>query len=258
MLDYDDTIAKLTGLTGAGKKVSGGYMFHCPCHDDPNHSLAVKPATKHVGKALIKCFAGCKYTDIVVAIENNVSVNYSAKRYDSADDTPRQVVARYIYHDENKKPLYRKVRYYPKSFSIQSFVDNRWCTGLRYAPVLYRLPDVIKAKTVFILEGEKAVDALRQWGLIATCSFDGASKDISEKPKWLPAQYNHYLAGKNIVLLPDNDVPGQTHMEYIYSTLLNSNKRIVQLPGLTSKADFYDWQAIGWTKDDLFDILRHK
>ena len=61
------------------------------------------------------------------------------------------------------------------------------------------------SELVFIPEGEKDVDALRQIGLIATCNSGGAGKWRKE--------YNQWLSGKNVVVLPDNDRQGREHSE---------------------------------------------
>ena len=68
--------------------------------------------------------------------------------------------------------------------------------------VLYRLPQLLAADPlqVFVAEGEKDVDALRDRGLVATCNPGGARK-------WR-ADYNEHLRGRHAVILPDNDKDG--------------------------------------------------
>ena len=67
--------------------------------------------------------------------------------------------------------------------------------------VLYHLPDVLRAETVFCVEGEKDADRLMSAGLVApTCNPGGAGK-------WFPS-YSESLKGKNVRILPDNDEPG--------------------------------------------------
>jgi putative DNA primase/helicase len=68
---------------------------------------------------------------------------------------------------------------------------------------LYRLPDVLKAETVYIVEGEKDTDRLWSLGIPATTNPHGAKKWREE--------YNQPLAGKQMVILPDNDKPGEQH-----------------------------------------------
>ncbi|MFN7374497.1 MAG: DUF3987 domain-containing protein [bacterium] len=65
---------------------------------------------------------------------------------------------------------------------------------------LYALPDLLATPTgsrVYVCEGEKAADAARAVGLVATTSPQG-SKSAS-KADWSP------LAGREVVILPDHD-----------------------------------------------------
>lgn len=67
--------------------------------------------------------------------------------------------------------------------------------------VLYHLSEILDKQTVFLAEGEKDADRLWSLGLPATTCPGGAGK-------WLQ-EYNHYLASKRVVTLPDNDNPGE-------------------------------------------------
>ncbi len=71
--------------------------------------------------------------------------------------------------------------------------------------VLYRLPDVVKAGTVLIVEEEKDVETAERFGLpegwAATCNPMGAQK-------WKP-EYSGFLRGKRVVILSDDDDAGR-------------------------------------------------
>jgi DNA primase len=41
--------------------------------------------------------------------------------------------------------------------------------------------------------------------------------------KWRP-HYNEYFAGKKVIIIPDNDLPGQAHAENIAKTQQHINK----------------------------------
>lgn len=60
-------------------------------------------------------------------------------------------------------------------------------------------------------EGEKAADALRSIGLTATTSAHGAKS--ADKTDWRP------LAGKEVILWPDNDAAGRTYIESVIAIL---------------------------------------
>jgi len=133
-------------------------------------------------------------------------------------NTPKQIVATYDYKDQNERILFQVVRYHPKRFA-QRHPDaiGGWHWGLggdptrcvcpKIEPILYRLPELLGAdpsQPVFITEGEKQADLLREAGYIATTFPMGAGKSHLVKD-W------SVLEGRHIVILPDNDGPGRSH-----------------------------------------------
>jgi hypothetical protein len=171
------------------------------------------------------------------------------------DPSPAKLLtATYDYLDENGGLLFQVVRYEPKSF-LQRRPDNigDWIWNLDgVRRVLYRLPQLLaadKTTTVYIAEGEKAVDKLIELGLIATTNSGGAEKWRSE--------YNEYLRGRNVVILPDNDEPGYKHAEQVAASLQNiaASVRVLMLPDLPKKGDINDWLDAGGTVEQLEAIV---
>ena len=66
---------------------------------------------------------------------------------------------------------------------------------------LYRLPEWTTSPSVVLVEGEGKADALHSVGVVATSAMQGARAPI-EKTDWSP------LAGKTVIIWPDNDEPG--------------------------------------------------
>jgi hypothetical protein len=105
--------------------------------------------------------------------------------------------------------------------------------------VLYNLPQVLADRNslVFVNEGEKAAEAARSIGLLATCSAHGAKS--AAKTDW------RVLAGRDVVILPDHDDAGERYAADVRHILLNLNPpakvRIVRLPGLAEHGDTYDF-----------------
>jgi hypothetical protein len=105
-----------------------------------------------------------------------------------------QIVAEYDYRGEQGELLFQVVRFEPKDFR-QRRPDGHggWIWGLgNVRRVLYRLPELLKAPSeqpVFVVEGEKDVDALIAMGLSATTCPMGAGK-------WLP-EYSESLRGRD-------------------------------------------------------------
>ncbi len=131
------------------------------------------------------------------------------------------VIARFDYQDENGTLLFQVCRTQGKRF-WQRKPDGKdgWrgnVQGVRR--VLYRLPELFKSSGIVLIpEGEKHVDALLKLGLCATCNSGGAGK-------WL-AEYNGFLAGRDVVILPDNDEAGIRHAQKIAAGLYGVASRV--------------------------------
>ena len=149
----------------------------------------------------------------------------------------RRLVKAYDYTDANGNLLFQVCRFEPKAFE-QRRPDGKggWKWKLDgIQPVLYRLPDVLKAEEVLIVEGEKDCDNLKSLGFTATTNPMGAGK-------WRE-HFRETLKGKNIVLIPDNDQAGREHMMDVARSLNGCSKSLkwLDLPGLPSKGDISDW-----------------
>ncbi len=76
---------------------------------------------------------------------------------------------------------------------------------------IYNRARIQKADTVVVVEGEKKVHILHDYGITATTNPGGALK--AEHADWSP------VAGKNVILWPDNDEPGRAHMQQVEKIL---------------------------------------
>lgn len=77
---------------------------------------------------------------------------------------------------------------------------------------LYRLPDLVSADQIVLCEGEKCADALNSVGIVATSAMFGSNTALT-KIDWSP------LAGKKILLWPDNDDAGKAYMDRVKPVL---------------------------------------
>ena len=169
---------------------------------------------------------------------------------------PRLIVAEYDYTDEDGTLLFQVVAYEPKDFRQRHPDGNGdWAWNMQNVRcVLYRLPELIAAdpkKPVFVVEGEKHVDRLRDLGLVATTSPTGAGK-------WRDA-YSPFLKDRPVVILPDNDEVGRNHVETVAKSVngIAKSVRVLELPGLIEKGDdIIDWLDQGNTTEALMDLAR--
>jgi hypothetical protein len=59
-----EAIAKALG----GRRVGGGWMAHCPAHDDREPSLTIRDADN--GKVLVRCHAGCEQAKVIATLRS--------------------------------------------------------------------------------------------------------------------------------------------------------------------------------------------
>jgi putative DNA primase/helicase len=167
---------------------------------------------------------------------------------------PRRRVAEYVYHDRNGEPLYRVVRWFPKSFTQERYDATSWVTGKEcmrgVERVPYRLPEwgSDRSAPVFIVEGEKDCDRLTHLGAHATTNPGGAGK-------WVPT-FAPYFADHDVVIVPDNDDAGLDHARAVAANLqpVARSVRVVELPGLPPKGDVTDWLAAGGSVAELMRL----
>ncbi len=236
-INVQEIVAALNGKpTG-----ENSWLCHCPAHDDAKASLSI---TQNNGKILFKCHTGCSQKAVLDALKARGLWPEPAKQ------TKSSIVATYDYTDEAGELLFQVVRLKPKDFRQRRPDDKgSWKWTLRgVRRVLYRLPELLKAKQIFISEGEKDADKLVSEGLAATCNAGGAGK-------WLP-KYSDTLRGKDCFILPDNDEPGRQHAQKVAESLRGKARsiKIVELPNLPEKNDVSDWLAAGHTKNELLEL----
>jgi hypothetical protein len=152
----------------------------------------------------------------------------------------------YNYTDAHGALVFQSVRYDPKDFN-QRRPDGRggWIYDLDgVQKVLYRLQKVLAADTVYIVEGERDVHTVEGLELVGTCNAGGANS-------W-DASYNEVFRGKNVVILPDQDVPGWKLGDTIARNLLPvaASVKLVNLP-VGTKGDVTDWRYAGGTREAL-------
>lgn len=116
----------------------------------------------------------------------------------------------YVYTDAVGLLLAKVMRYRlsngKKTFSQWRASDEEWKSP-EVRP-LYNLPGIAREDTVVMVEGEKAADALIAMDVTATTVMGGSATNL-DKCDLRP------LAGKTVLLWPDNDAAGRSLMERI-------------------------------------------
>jgi hypothetical protein len=245
--DINLFLARLKGVTTSG---NGQYTAICPGHLDHKPSLSVSLGRNRA--ILLHCFAkGCPAQAIVNAMGLTMSDLFvpgsrngkherpqpeprkaTGKSYPGAKEALAALdalmerkhegrrVARYRYLDAEGCLTALVVRYNlpteqgektKKTFRpVSKWPDGWHCCDPEQWP-LYLLPKLIDATTVYVVEGEKCADFLTNLGITATTSAHGSQSP--HKTDWSP------LAGKQVILAPDNDDAGDAYITAVTAIL---------------------------------------
>ena len=257
---------------GNARKVNGQWMASCPVsshgqgNGDRNPSLCVSETDE--GKPLFKCFSGCSQESVFNAVKdygllpdlpNPTDFLTQLKPIQKQDPVLEQ---EWHYTDEDGVVQHIKQRY--KTFDAKGKTYKQYRVdenGRRHASmtganiVPYNLPEVDFARktgrTVFLCEGEKAADALKSLGVVATCTHNGASN--------FPEDVVKHLVGLTIAIVPDNDTVGWEYARKAVAALKAVTKsiRVVDLQLDEVKEDAYEFvYKYGGDKDRLVDLTK--
>lgn len=170
----------------------------------------------------------------------------------TTNNTPERT---HVYHDEAGNLIYRKLIYkYPngnKSASFERCDGGKWIKGLeRIKRTLYQLHKLKDVSAVFLCESEKDCDNLISLGFTATTSGGAESwKD----------EFAEYLKGKEVIILPHNDIAGNNYAQKVARSLNGKAFSIkivdAKIFGDFKGADVSDWISQGGTKEKLTEII---
>lgn len=225
------------------------YQVACPCHRDRENSLTI---TEKGDKILMHCHAGCDTRNIVEAVgltmaDLNNGIRTKTNTWKTELETKLgKLEAIYNYGD------YLKLRFEGKKMLFGTLQNGEFVKGIEGIPrTLYNLDAVKKAikdgYPVYIVEGEKDVDTLKNFGYSATTA--GGASDWEK-------EYANHFRGAKVVILPDNDEAGEKLCETIQKDLKNiaSAVKVVQTSN-APKGDVTDYFTEGNDISDFKELL---
>lgn len=221
--------------TDEGGDLIGLYRAFRGYRDNSNFVLSLKEIAKD-------------FFNDPIEVERNpwqpTTVEYIEKKKAELGTKPRAdlvelgaPVATYTYYDLRGNVIASVVRYEPdgtresKTFRPYCFRTveghTKWVGGAPDLRPLYHLPEIAIATTVVLCEGEGKADALAKLGITATSAMQGAHAPL-DKTDWSP------LAGKTIIVWPDNDAPGFAYAKSVSERLAGLGCQIL---GVTPPSD---------------------
>jgi 5S rRNA maturation endonuclease (ribonuclease M5) len=240
----------------------------CPFHEDRSASFSVDP-----DRGVWKCHAGCGQGGVIdfemkfSSCEKNAAWTNVSEIMGLPQTTVRaeQPEHKYVYTDAHGNTVFEYLRFPNKRFQVRRpNGQGGWIYEIKTTKKpLYRLHELIRSNTVFIVEGEKDADnvtaAVRAWveskGLthkisaVATTNANGVEGWSSE--------YAPYFLGKDVVVLRDNDDPGLKLALRILRDVqpYAATVKFVELPGLAEHEDVTDWvEKHGHAPEELMQL----
>lgn len=228
------------------KRSGSDWRARCPAHDDREPSLSVAQGERG---ALLKCHAGCSQDAVLSALGLS-----AAELFDDHAERPARQPTVYHVRDPSGRVVAEHVRT-DRPGGRKGFTWRRdgspGLRGLKVADLpLYGWP-LAGDGPVILTEGEKACDAVKSLGFAALGTVTGAGVTPN-------AAVLEPLRGRHVVLWPDNDEPGQQHMERIAATLrgVGASVRWLSWPGAREPGDdAADFIARRGTRDALASLI---
>jgi hypothetical protein len=254
---------------GNARRANGQWVASCPVpghgkgNGDKNPSLSI--SINDDGKPLFHCHGGCSQEEVFNTIKDMQLLPELEERPDPlANIKPLPQVQfdhEWEYQDENKTTVFVKQRLRigesGKTYRLYKVdSDGRRSTTLGDARIVpYNLPELLDAKSagriIYLVEGEKAADALATLKVTATTAHTGAGS-------W-PEAITEYFAGANVVILPDNDLPGWRYAQKAVDAILPiaKNVKVVDLGLQGHGDDAYEFiHEMAKTREDLIELVK--
>ena len=254
---------------GNAKKANGQWVASCPVpghgkgNGDKNPSLSI--SINDDGKPLFHCHGGCTQEDVFNTIKDMRLLPELEERPDPlANIKPLPIIRfdqEWEYQDEDRTTVFVKQRMKigesGKTYRLYKVdPDGRRHPTLGDARIVpYKLPELLDAKTagriIYVVEGEKAADALISIGVTATTAHTGAGS-------W-PEAITEYFAGANVVIVPDNDLPGWRYAQKAVEAIwgIAKNVKVVDLQLQNEKEDAYEFvHQYNKQREDLVAMVK--
>lgn len=239
---------------GGTRSSESEIMVHCCVHDDPNPSLSI---TVKNDKLLAKCFAGCGQEDVIEVLkartlwpESGTSTN--------GNGIPQSWKGKarsglWEYRGQRGELLGYVARFDGPDGKdvVPYFIRNGsgWKAGAAPEPRplygLHKLRD--HQGPVLIVEGEKATDAAQILSPGHACITWSGGSNAVKKADFVP------LAGREVIVWPDADEPGQKAARAVLKVLehigVQSVKILTPPAGVAQGWDAADALAEGWSPD---------
>lgn len=250
-----EPVGRVLSVLHGVRRSSGGWMAKCPAHDDGKPSLSIHSGSD--GRALVYCHAGCTLDAITAAVglgPSDLFPDPPAKAFTVPGRlTPGRANAHRLFavrdvagalvalHDRTDAPDGKRM-----SWRLPGGTSGLGGKPASELPLFgsQNIPKWDASRPVIVAEGEEAAMALLNAGFRALGTVTGASGTPSDAVL-------HGLRGHHVVLWPDADDVGRTHMGRVAERLIGvaGSVRLLTWPDAPGGGDAADLLSAGSAAD---------
>ena len=277
-VDIEELLAHLEMVRQTGLN---SWEARAPCHEDHDPSLSIKIDGNEILLYCHSCkISGYSVLETIGLEGKQLRVRPPSARADNpsrkdpvyyphvkavirkvTEWTGMAYSREWVYHNRDGEEVFRVGRFNgqngDKTFRPYYRTEKGWAIADPPGLLpLYRLPEWNNSQEpIWIGEGEKAADDLREWGFKATTTAHG-SNGLGTNGK-LKTDLTP-LAGRSVYIFPDNDSGGEKYAQALCALLSKldppAQVKIVQPEGLPAKGDVVEYKVIGGTKEELLAL----
>lgn len=182
----------------------------------------------------------------------NKAINGSKTEYRDPDSKAEAI---YHYHDEKYKPVKKVLRFPGKRFQQRRADGTEWLPHAKgVKPLLYKLPYLQFASTVFLTEGEKDADRVHALRLLDCYGSEVVGTTSGSATSW-----NASLAGdlveKRVVIFRDSDEAGRKYAENVSESLRKRGIEHVIVSFVSDKVNDVSDYLLTHTTEDLLSKI---
>lgn len=257
-LEFQEAAARLSQITGQdlltngngcgtnGTNGSGIKAYYGPPPQQPNDNEPQLPGPSRrplpfASGAALPSFQPTGFANTRADI-GKLDAEYT---YVDEEGLPLFLVKKYVRIDEDGERKKTFLQFRPDSMGRWAAGINDRVTGKPMVRiVLYRLDRIVNAAEVWVTEGEKDTHTLEAQGVCATTNSGGAKKP------WID-EFTRCLAGKDVIIVPDNDAPGIQRGETIERELRGKVRSVTLLRLPEGFKDVTEFIEAGNSVEDL-------
>jgi Protein of unknown function (DUF3631) len=257
--DCKPSLEEIAAATGGDIVDDDQVLAPGPGHSPEDRSLSIKITENDEDGYICNSFAGDDWQACKAHIRKCLE-GEEKPVYQKAQSKPRgNTVEYYVYRDKTGENHHRVERTDTKNFFQYRWTGSAWESGAPEQRLPYRLPEVLEADpslSTVLVEGEKDANRAAELGFVSTTIPGGANS------KW-NADLAEWFRGRRVVIIPDNDTPGQKYLSNAATQLqgVASDVCVVELPGLgpcleKHGKDLSDWLLLeGNTPEKLRELI---